>query len=212
MKLSHALPCALLTAAAVCPHAHAGSVQVMLFGQPCQLQGPASVSDAQLKVIHQVSPEQTPLGDSVQVLRTSLERLKPSAEMPEVLGRYLEQRAKAVGTRISFEEALQSARRNRSSQEFSNAIQPMVHPRRLKGLARQFEKALQAGNSPSAWEQIRLDFAEVSGPDGEEDFHRAVRKLKVIYQCSFESFDEEQTGAEQPSTSGKSLQQPAANH
>ncbi len=211
MKLSPAQILLLLLAPLAPECAFAGSVQVMLFGQPCQMQGPDPLSEVQLKAIHQVSPEQTPLADSIQALRSSLERLKPSPDTPEVLGRYIEQRAKAVGTRIAFEEALQAARKARSPQQFAGAIQPMVHPRRLKGLSRQFEKALQAGNSPSAWEQIRLDFAEVSGPDGEEDFHRALRKLKVAYQCSFESFEDDQPPSEAPS-SGKGLQQTPANH
>ena len=196
--------------------ASAGAVQVMLFGQPCQLQGPAGLGEAQLKAIHQISPEQTPLSDSLQNLQSSLERLNQTAEVPEAIKRYTERRTKAAQARIAFEEALQSARKSRNGELFAEAIRPWVHPRRLKAMTSRFEKALKAGNSPSAWEQIRSDFAEIAGPDGEEDFHRALRKLKVVYQCSFESFEDEQHPPERApapeSAPDKSLQKPASNH
>lgn len=222
MKLSpfSVLTLCLLLIAGRPTQVSAGATQVMLFGQPCQLQGPSGLGESQLKTIHQISPEQTPLSDSLQNLQSSLERLNQTAEVPEAIQRYVKRRTKAAKARVAFEEALQSARKSRNPALFTEAIRPWVHPRRLKSMTSRFEKALKAGNSPSAWDQIRSDFAEIAGPDGEEDFHRALRKLKVVYQCSFESFDDEQqpperTTAPDPtpgSASDKGLQKPASDH
>ena len=190
MKLTTALLSAACSAgvalAAYAPLAQAAAVQVMLFGQPCQIQGPAGVPDAQLSAIHQISPEQTPLSENPKNLQSSLERLKTAANLPPALASYITQRSKAIEARIAFEEALQSARKSRNAEQFGGALQKYLHPRRQKSLVKQFEKALKAGNSPHAWEQIRTEFAESSEGDGEEDFHRAIRKLKIVYQCSYE--------------------------
>lgn len=190
MKLTRSILAAACSAGLALPLsvsiAQAGAVQVMLFGQPCQIQGPAGVPDAQLSAIHQISPEQTPLSENLKTLQSSFERIKTSANLPPTLGSYIAQRSKAIEARIAFEEALQSARKTRNSEQFGSALQKYLHPRRQKALVKQFEKALKAGNSPHAWEQIRTEFAESSEADGEEDFHRAIRKLKIVYQCSYE--------------------------
>ena len=168
------------------PSAQAGAVQVMLFGQPCQLQGPASVPESQLSAIHQISPEQTPLSENTKALQSSLDKLRAASNTPPALAHYVEQRSKSIEARLALENALQAARKARSPELFGSSLQKYLHPKRQKALVKQFEKALKAGNSPHAWDQIRADFAEVSESDGEEDFHRALRKLKVVYQCSFE--------------------------
>lgn len=168
------------------PAARAAAVQVMLFGQPCQITGPASVTEAQLTAIHQVSPEQTPFSETPKSMQASLDKLKASSGTPALLSHYIEQRTKALQARISFEEGLDAGRKARNPAPFAEATQKLLHPKRHQALVRAFEKALKAGNSPHAWEQLRMDFAESAEPDGEEDFHRALRKLKVVYQCSFE--------------------------
>lgn len=176
----------ILGAACLPTVTQAAAVQVMLFGQPCQIQGPAGVADAQLSAIHQISPEQTPLSENTKNLQGSLEKLKAAQNIPAPLGSYLTRRAKAIEARMAFEDALQSARKTRSAEQFGQALQKHLHPRKQKAIIKQFEKALKAGNSPHAWEQIRSDFAESSEADGEEEFHRAIRKLKIVYHCSYE--------------------------
>lgn len=168
------------------PAARAAAVQVLLFGQPCQITGPASVSEAQLTAIHQVSPEQTPFSETPKSMQASIEKLRATGGTPQLLAGYIEQRTKALQARIVFEEGVEAGRKARSPAPFAEATQKLLHPRRHQALVRAFEKALKAGNSPHAWEQLRMDFAESAAPDGEEDFHRALRKLKVVYQCSFE--------------------------
>jgi len=174
--------------------AQAAAVQVMLFGQPCQLTGPAGLSEAQLNAIHQISPEQTPFSDAPKSIEASIEKLKSSDATPSILAGYLQQRTKALRARLSLELAIEAGRKARSAAPFAQGTQGLIHPKRHAALIKTFEKALKAGNSPHAWEQLRADFAEVAEPDGEEDFHRALRKLKVVYQCSFEDTHAAETG------------------
>ena len=78
--------------------------------------------------------------------------------------------------------------------ELKTATKDLIHSRRHAGLVKKFQAALKAGPSQRAWDEVRSYFIEFAGPDGEEDFHRTLRRLKVQYHCSFE----EERGEEEP--------------
>jgi len=162
-------------------------VQVMLFGQPCLLQGtPEGFSEIQLKAIHQASPEQAPISSELSTLKTSLERLKSAQDLPQELQKYRELRTARLEARLKFEEAVIKAHRSGDAEAFSEATKPLIHARRHAGLMKKFKVAQKAGPSQKAWEDLRNYFVEFSGSDGEEDFHRVLRRLKIQYHCSFD--------------------------
>ena len=56
--------------------------------------------------------------------------------------------------------------------------------------------------TPSVMEQIKDQFERVAPPDPQEEFHRAIRRLKVLYNCTFEDgehAEEEDEEGEEPS-------------
>ncbi len=192
------LPLALLVGSALLiSQAGAAQVQVMLFGQPCSLDGPSEFSGSQLRSIHQVSPEQTPLSDSVAALRASLERIQSAGDLPATFVKYRDQRRSRLDARLRFEEAVAKAHRSGDANAFSEATRSLIHSRRHPPLVKKLQAALKAGPSQRAWDEVREYFVEFSGPDGEEDFHRTLRRLKIQYHCSFEA---ERGENETPST------------
>lgn len=187
----------LLMPMGLCSLVYGAQVQVMLFGQPCLLQGtPEGFSETQLKAIHQASPEQAPISSDLSTLRTSLERLKSAQELPQELQKYRELRTARLEARLKFEEAVIKAHRSGDAAAFSEATKPLIHSRRHSGLMKKFKAAQKAGPSQKAWEELRDYFVEFSGSDGEEDFHRVLRRLKIQYHCTF---DEERSEEEPPS-------------
>ncbi|NDD91111.1 hypothetical protein EBZ37_03395, partial [bacterium] len=85
-------------------------VQVMLFGQPCLLQGtPEGFSEIQLKAIHQASPEQAPISSELSTLKTSLERLKSAQDLPQELQKYRELRTARLEARLKEFETQKKA-------------------------------------------------------------------------------------------------------
>jgi len=167
--------------------AGAAQVQVMLFGQPCSLDGPSEFTDAQLRAIHQVSPEQTPLSDNPSSVRSSLERVQSAGELPAAFVKYRDQRRSRLDARLKFEEAVAKAHRSGDANAFAEATRGLLHARRHSVLVKKLQAALKAGPSPRAWDEVRDYFVEFAGPDGEEDFHRTLRRLKIQYHCSFEA-------------------------
>ncbi|MBU6375054.1 MAG: hypothetical protein KGQ59_03590, partial [Bdellovibrionales bacterium] len=179
---------------------HAAQVQVMLFGQPCVLQGSSEgFSEAQLQAIHQASPEQAPISSDLPTLKTSLERLKNAQELPRELQKYRELRTARLEARLKFEEAVIQAHRRGDANAFSEATKPLIHARRHSGLMKKFKAAQKAGPSQKAWEDLRDYFVEFSGSDGEEDFHRVLSRLKIQYHCTFD----EERGEEEPTETPK---------
>ena len=184
--------------------AGAVQVQVMLFGQPCSLDGPSEFSGSQLRSIHQVSPEQTPLSDSAAALRASLERIQSAGDLPAAFVKYRDQRKSRLDARLKFEEAVAKAHRSGDANAFSESTRSLLHARRHPLLVKKLQAALRAGPSQRAWDEVRDYFVEFAGLDGEEDFHRTLRRLKIQYHCSFEADRGEIEG---PSTDGDAAPQ-----
>jgi hypothetical protein len=172
-------------------------VQVLLFGQPCSLDGPPEFTEAQLRAIHQVSPEQTPLSDNFAAVRSSLDRIQSAGELPPAFVKYRDLRKSRLDARSKFEDAVAKAHRSGDAAAFAESTRGLLHSRRHAVLVKKLQAALKAGPSPRAWDQVRDYFAEFAGPDGEEDFHRTLRRLKIQYHCSFEAErGEDETSAE----------------
>ncbi len=179
--------CSLLALEFTSRQSLAAQVQVLLFGQPCQLVAPmSSFSEQNLKAIHQISPEQTPLSESPQSLKSSIDKLQSAQDLPQVFLKYREQRTRKLEAQLKFEESIIFAHKTGDSVRFSEATKTLIHPKRHAMLIKKIQAALKAGPSQRAWDELRIYFQDFSGPDGEEDFHRLLRRLKVQYQCSFE--------------------------
>ncbi|MEN9722376.1 MAG: hypothetical protein RJB38_362 [Pseudomonadota bacterium] len=169
------------------------SITVLLFGQPCELSGKESgLTEKQLRALHQISPEQTPSTESIATLKSSIERLKSTEDVPDALAHYRHQRSQFLKNRLKFEEALAAVHQNGQVKAFADTTRDLLPARRHPALIKKLEAALRSGPSVRAWESVRESFIDYSGPDGEETFHRILRRMKIQYQCTFEEERDEE--------------------
>lgn len=170
---------------------------VKLFEQPCVLQGP--LDEATLKAIHQISPNQ--LGPpqsadaSIDKAKKSLERLKAAKGFPSSFDKYRDRQAKRLEAQITFLKALQEGKASKKAAPVLAAGKVLLKPKALAAfetLAKKMEtpEAATDAGMRGLLEQLFEQFNEAVEADPEEDFHRALRKLNVEYDCAFEDSGE----------------------
>lgn len=163
-------------------------VPVTLFGQPCLLSGPFPVST--LNAIHAVSPERVPPVLDLPAAQAAIEKLRPTGELPKELETYrirLLERAESIR---EFLQELRSATRTGKNTALLAVAKKHVLPSRwtvtesrLVTLAT--PEALKA-KSPAVRDELLNAYAEAIEQHPEEEFHRALQRLKTQYLCQFE--------------------------
>jgi hypothetical protein len=161
--------------------ARATDLRVNLFGQPCVLQGPVDAKS--LKAIHSLSPEQIyPSRDgplATDPTRQALDRLKTST-IPTALEPYRERLTKRLQAQLALLEAIDSYRKIKKPAPLLEAAGTFLKGKRLK----EFEVLAKKGDIESAFD-LFSDGIEAADP--EEEFHRAIGRMKVQYTCSFDA-------------------------
>lgn len=161
-------------------------IPVTLFGQPCFLQGP--LDPKILRSIHAVSPEQivTPFGPgrTRDQTKQSIDKLDKTAGLPPLLDRYHERMGRQLRAQLAFLEGLDNARKTGKPDAIRTAAKPHLRPGRLKDFEGVVAKLPQTGAEP-----VFEAFADSTDSDAEEEFHRAIRKLNVQYNCNFDVED-----------------------
>lgn len=177
-----------LSANASTPSASPETVQVpvTLFGQPCTLTGP--LSEAALRALHSISPEQTPPARSAEPARNALGKVKKITHLPPALDRYREKLSRRLEAQVAFYDGLGIARKTNKLDKVYEAIKqhlPEARGKNVEAVARRFNGDGVVTN------EIIDAFEEALEPMPEEEFHRAIQRLNVRYACSFEEADEE---------------------
>jgi len=176
---------------AVPAKANVAEITVSLFGEPCFLSGPFD-SDT-LKAIHAISPEKNPPVQSAEQSRQLLERLKKSPALPSGLDLYREKLAKHLEGQVAYFDSLAEAKRTKKIDKFFAGTKAHVNPSKRKAFEG-FVRKLDSKENVSTWsfavlQQVEEVYSEISEPRPEEEFHRATRKLKVHYNCSFGEYE-----------------------
>ena len=163
------------------------TLKVSLFGQPCVLRGP--VDDSSLKLIDQLSPEQlspdfSPETQSSAGAKKALEKIHAIKLVPALLESYRDRLVRRLEAEASYVEALSAARKSHSPDPLLVVGKKYLDEKSFKtfeSAARQLEKG------PTTVFDTFNDGIEA---DPQEEFHRALRKMKVQYDCAFESEDD----------------------
>ncbi len=195
----------LLTSLAWAEIIHASTeIRVKLFGQPCLLRGP--VDAKALQTIHILSPEQLypEHGETLssESTRKALVRLRAVTGAPSGLDRYRERLSRRFEAQIGMIEALENARKTHKTTAIQAAVKKHVPEKREK----EIEPLIKKLTGPSARDTEELIFEKYNSfieQDPEEEFHRAIQKMKVQYVCSFE----ESGGGEEPAPTGSGADQ-----
>jgi hypothetical protein len=176
------------------------TIHVSLFGQPCDLQGP--VDEPTLKLIHSLSPEQlyppqdTPL--SSEPTRRALDRLKAATHVPAALDLYRERLSKRLEAQLAFLNGVDSYRKDHKLAALLAAGRAYLSGKRQRDFEASLKKAEAARTlaGRGGFDPIFDSYNEGIEADPEEEFHRAIQRLKVQYACSFEE------GGEGPGSPG----------
>ncbi len=168
-------------------------IRVTLFGQPCLLNGP--MDQESLKAIHAISPEQIPPATNAEQARRMIEKLKKNPTLPNVLDPYRERMTKRLEAQIAYFDAMANARKSGKGEPLFQAVKVHVQPKRWSEF-QQFVKKFEIQDAVTEWndsviDQITGAYNEVIESNPEEDFHRAIKRLRVQYACAFEEADGE---------------------
>lgn len=171
--------------------ANENKIEVTLFGQPCVLSG--GVDRPTLVAVHSISPEKIPPIQSSEEAKQSLQTLRAAPPLPTLLDSYREQLSKRLLAQAAFSEAFEAAKKSGISEKMVQNLQPFILAEKLAG----FRAALtKIKAKPSAWTRATQDeindaYIAAIPAHPEEEFHRAIGRLKVRYACSFEESDTE---------------------
>ena len=182
-------------------------IQVTLLGQPCRLQGP--VNEETLRAVHDIGPAQIyPVAlpsnpkHSAQEIRDTLEKIKKMTNLPHSLDRYRTQLMKRLDAQILFWDGLVTEKSGRSTQALLNLGKRVLAAPDLKDPKdfKKFEILLskldnQKGTAQyrDSVEQLYDLYNEGIAQDPEEEFHRAIKKLGIQFNCAFDDAEDPTT-------------------
>jgi hypothetical protein len=177
--------------------AGAGEMKVTLFGQPCMLKGP--VDDSVLKAIHAISPEQAIPDFTLEEskFKAALEAVNKASGLPSALDHYKEKLTLRLQAEEGFLEGLQAAKKSGSMEQLlavTKKFRQAKPSRVFEKAARAFPVKDLAKNSGStitdSLQELFDSYSDCIEQDPEEEFHRAIRLIKVQYACTFEENEE----------------------
>ncbi|MBL7715673.1 MAG: hypothetical protein JNL01_09415 [Bdellovibrionales bacterium] len=166
-----------------------------LFGNPCTLKGPSKIGEAGLKMIHQMGPERIPLPTQLEETKRHLASLKKQTQTPVGLDRYKDLLIKRLSAQQAFYEGLAMAKKNRKIDALLQAVKPFQNADRAKRFETQLAK-MEKEKGAQFWtllsknefqDDVTLVFADSVDPMPEEEFHKALTKMGVAYDCTFEA-------------------------
>lgn len=158
------------------------SIDVTLFGQACKLEGPFPAKI--LEQIHAVSPAQIPLIRSEADADRALLILDSAPELPAALKSYRAKTLTYAKSRKQIAQAVQASVTAKKSDAALLAAKAVSQGKNLGEFRMRLELFLKkptADNRDLMWESVDA----LLDPRPEPDFHRAIFRLKVNYQCEF---------------------------
>lgn len=171
--------------------AHATELPVQLFGSPCMLQGP--VDEKTLRAIHAISPDQitpeVPQRSSKGVTR-ALDSVKKDKSPHPSLDRYRDKLIARLEGQAAFWRGYEGFLKNKNTAAWLALVKPFLRPG-LEARVAASLRGLASANFKKPEDQEKLHAAfdvvcDAIEPDPEEEFHRAIGKLKVQYRCSYD--------------------------
>lgn len=183
--------------------AYATEIKVQLFGQPCLLIETAEltvsrITENQLKTIHSISPEQLPPPTTVDEARKLKTKIQAGGKIPASLDRYHDLILKRVDGLIVFFQAAAKFKQNKNASQLLGSVKPFLNERRVKNFDREL-KRYHGKNAPAKitepmLEELRDYYEENSNfptTTVEEEFHRAIARMNIRYQCTFEEIGDD---------------------
>ena len=164
-------------------------IPVTLFGQSCTLSGP--LDQITLQKIHSISPEQLSPAQRGDQIRKVLEKVKKAAGLPPALDHYRERLIERLEALFAFSEIAPTLKKEGKPQGALLSLKKFLKQETASQEFETFWKKTEARVPASEWNTATLDqleeiYQKAIEPNPEEDFHRAIRKLKIKYECAYE--------------------------
>lgn len=159
------------------------SIPVRLFESKCTLSGPKSrFSVEDLTRIHDLSPEKTLTFSTSDAAKDSVVRLdRLKAPAPE-LESYLSQ-SRVYALKLSeFLQKAEALKTDKNKERFLAELSAKLTRRQRRHLEDLASRVL-AGEET---EVLIASFGETLGVAPDEEFHRAIRRMKINYNCVFD--------------------------
>ena len=174
-------------------------IRVTLLGQPCTLSGPFST--AQLSAIHAIGPAQIypninppNLPEAEKNAKKALSTLTQTKHTPATFDRYKQNLSQRLDAQIAFLHALKESQKQLSTSPLLKVIEAYTKNKNSKLYPQSVKKLagidLKTPQSNQLIEESFEQFNEEIEPDPEQEFHRALKKLRIQYKCSFEESED----------------------
>lgn len=170
-------------------------IQVTLFGQPCTMSGP--YPRPALSLLHEISPEKIPPDLTVEQMKRVRTKCSELKGMPMPIEQYRDHLRRRLSAKIAFEEAIAQSKKSkakdrRALEPFLTNVKEHISTLQYPAFAGETRKAFESGGS--VWSEaflasLRERFESVIQPDTEEEFHKAIRTVKIQYVCAFDDSD-----------------------
>jgi len=167
-------------------------IKVILFGQPCALEGP--VDEALLKSIHAISPEQLyptfEPGETSDTAKKALDKLHATKDLPSAFDTYRERMGKRLEAEFAFLNRIVAAYRDDRADLLLADTKKFIPEEKQKSfetVAMKLEsKTIPHAQKKQVVQELFDSYGDALPAAPEEEFHRAIHQLKVQYVCAFE--------------------------
>ncbi len=173
--------------------AFADEIKVSLFGQPCTMNG--SFPKATLTLIHEISPEKIPPESSVDLMKKIRSKTILVKSVPFPIEQYRDHLRKRLSAKIAFEEALIASKKSKGKDpkreigSFLKNLKEHIPTLQYPTFETTTQKAFEENNftwSTPFIESLRERYDGSIQPETEEEFHKAIRTVKIQYVCVFD--------------------------
>ncbi len=170
-------------------------IKVELFNQPCLLQGPIETSV--LRKIHAISPEQifppslerSSLKIQQESIRKSLKLIKTNIKLPQEFQKYTQRMERRLEAFNALFDGLEKIKKTNDTKDLFTSVSPHFQN---KSALEEFSKIMSELKpklkeiSEETLDQIKQSIKNGIEPDSEEDFHKALLRASIQYNCSMD--------------------------
>src|SRR6185437_10782805 len=126
----------------------------------------------------------------VSVFKAALEKLRSAKGLPDELDIYKARLTKRLEAQTAFLSGLAESEKTKKAEPLLSATRQYVsselRQKEMETGAKKLETTLTAAQRKAVADQLFDTFSEGMPSDPEVDFHVAIHRLKVQYNCTFE--------------------------
>lgn len=179
-------------------------IKVELFNQPCLLQGPADLSV--LRQIHAISPEQLfppslekgSIKAQQETFKKNLRYLKTNVKLPQEFQKYTQRMERRLEAFVALFDGLEKMKKSQNTKELAVALAPHFQNKNgeeFSKIVTELKPNLKEVSNDTL-DTLKQSIKNGIEPDSEEDFHKALLRAAIQYNCSMDEKSDEKGSEE----------------